>query len=84
MDWEVYSFVIRGKIRKTVFLALYRPKTPSEISREIKVSTTHVSRSIKELEELNLVNCMTPKLKLGRVYKLTKKGEVILKKMQNT
>ncbi len=84
MEWEDYSFIIRGKTRREIFLSLQKPKTPSQISRELKISTTHVSRALKEFSDKNLVKCLTPKEKSGRVYKLTGSGEKILDTLKNS
>ena len=77
MDWELYSFVVRSERRKSIILSLEKPKTPTEIAKEIKASTPHVSRSLKEFVEKGLVRCLTPKAKVGRVYELTEKGKEI-------
>lgn len=68
MDWQKYSFVVRSKNRKLVILSLDRPKNPTQISEELSLSLPHVSRALKELEEMELVKCLTPNEKLGRIY----------------
>lgn len=78
MNWEEYSFVVRSKERKRIFLLLVRPKTPSEISRELSKKAAQVSRTLKQFSEKGLVECKTPNYKIGRVYALTKKGEKLL------
>jgi len=78
MKWTTYSFVIRGKTRKKIFLALENPKTPSQMAAELKVSTTHVSRALKELSDKGLVKCLTPAEKFGRIYHLTGTGKKLL------
>ena len=77
MDWEKYSFVIRAKNRKAVLLSLYRPKSPSQIAKELNISLPHVSRALKELEKEGLVECLTPNEKVGRIYKRTLIGDEI-------
>jgi len=78
MKWTTYSFVIRGRTRKRIFLALERPKTPSQVATELKLSTTHVSRALKELSDKGLVKCLTPAEKFGRIYHLTGTGRKLL------
>ncbi|MCK5022885.1 MAG: ArsR family transcriptional regulator [Candidatus Aenigmarchaeota archaeon] len=75
MNWELYSFVVRSGRRKSIILSLKTPKTPTEISKDIKASTAHVSRSLKEFLNKGLVKCLTPNARAGRVYKLTEKGQ---------
>lgn len=78
MKWTTYSFVIRGRTRKRIFLALENPMTPSKIAGELKLSTTHVSRALKELSDKGLVKCLTPAEKFGRIYHLTGAGRNLL------
>jgi len=82
MDWELLSFILRSKRRKEVILALNTPKTPSEIASKIKVSVSHVSRTLNEFTKKGLVRCKTPQAKIGRVYVLTDKGKDILKHLK--
>jgi len=78
--WQDYGQVIASKYRRGVVLALRnRPMTPTEISREMGVGTACISRSLRELAEKQIVICLTPKRKKGRVYSLTKKGVEIAK-----
>jgi predicted transcriptional regulator len=73
--WEDYGQVVASKHKRGVMLALQnRPMTPTEISKEIGVNVTHVSRSLRELIKKQVVICLTPKRRKGRVYSLTEKG----------
>lgn len=56
-----------------------KPLTPTTISDKTKLYPSHVSLTLSELTEKNLVVCLTPKLKKGRLYDLTKKGRKLLK-----
>ena len=78
MKWEECSFVISSKERKKIFLCLVRPKTPTEISKELKKSVPQVSRTLKLFVSKELVECKTPKARKGRIYALTNKGEKLL------
>jgi len=77
MDWSKYSFVIRAKNRKLVLLSLSKPKTPSQLAEELKLSLPHVSRALRELEKEGLVECLTPDEKVGRIYRRTSEGDEI-------
>lgn len=52
--------------------------TPNIISEKTGVYPTHISTTLTQLSKKNLVVCLTPKLKKGRLYELTKKGNEIL------
>ena len=77
--WSECSYVIRGKNRRMVFLALETPKTPTQLSDELKIHLSHVSRALSELESKKLVVCLTPSEKVGRIYRLTERGKRVLK-----
>ena len=55
-------------------------KTPSEISKEIKIRLNHISSFLKELKENNLVECLNEDTKKGRLYRLTKLGKNVIAK----
>ena len=61
MNWELYSFTIRGKYRKDVVLALDVERTPTQIAKKIKIPNSHVSRSLAELKDKGIVKCLIPK-----------------------
>jgi len=82
MNWRLYSFVLRGKLRKSIMMSLkVRPKVSSEIARELKTSLPNISKAMNELKKKGLVECLTPELKVGRVYALTKIGKEIVNKI---
>lgn len=78
MDWKKYAFVIAGQNRVKIILSLLDyPKTPTQISGETQIHISHVSRGLGELVEQQLVECITPERKRGRIYQLTKIGKEI-------
>jgi predicted transcriptional regulator len=78
LDWKKYGYVISSGYRQKVILGLTQgPKTPKQISIDTKLYLSHVSHTLKELSSLNIVICLTPELRRGRVYKLTKDGREI-------
>ena len=58
---------------------LENPKTPTQIKKETDLHFNEVSRTIQELEKKGFVECLNPKQKLARFYKITFKGIDILK-----
>jgi predicted transcriptional regulator len=78
--WQNYGQVVASKYRRGIVLVLHnRPMTPTEISKEMGVNIAHISRSLRELVEKQVVICLTPNRKKGRVYSLTEKGIEIAK-----
>jgi len=84
MDWKLYSFVVRSEQRKMLVIALKSPKTPTELSKELKLGTSHVSRTLKEFSDKKIVECLTPKEKIGKIYQLTSLGKEILEKLNKS
>ena len=78
MNWKLYSFVIRSKKRKDILLSLEKARTPTEIGDKVKTSVSHVSRTLSDFQEKKIVECVTPKQKVGRIYRLTKEGQELL------
>lgn len=83
MEWDLTAFVIRSNYRKKVFLELSKPQRPSQIARTLGLRITHVTRSLRELKQKNLIKCLNPKESFGRFYELTSKGENVLKEVKS-
>ena len=81
MDWDLISFIKRSGQRQIILKVLENPKTPKEISKATKLAPSHISRTLKEFMEKDIVKCLTPKQKTGRIYSLTEKGAKLLKKL---
>ncbi|MDR1721938.1 MAG: helix-turn-helix domain-containing protein [Methanobrevibacter sp.] len=53
-------------------------RIPSEIAKVLDTSPPNVSRLLKGLEEKELIVCLTPNKKIGRLYKATELGNEVL------
>ncbi len=78
VNWDDISFILRGKHRKNILKLLENPKTPTQIKNETHLHFNAVSRAILELEKRGFVECLNPKQKLTRFYRITEKGKKIL------
>lgn len=79
---EVLGYVLASNYRKKVLVALKdKAITPMTISEKTGVYPTHVSTTLSELTAKNLVICLTPKLKKGRLYELTSSGKNLVKNL---
>ena len=56
-------------------------KTPSEVSKMTKIRLNHVSKSLKDLKENGLVECLNEESKKGRLYQITKLGVEVLNEL---
>jgi len=81
MDWNLYSWVVRGKQRRKVIEAMSKPKTPSEIRKDTKLSIAHVSKVLKLFAKMGIAKCLTPDVRIGKIYALTEKGKRIREEM---
>lgn len=82
MSWDEISYVIASKTRKSIVIKLDTPRTPTFLAKDLSINLANVSRALAELEERNVVVCLTPKQKVGKIYSLTKKGKDISVKMR--
>ncbi|NVM19610.1 MAG: winged helix-turn-helix transcriptional regulator [Candidatus Lokiarchaeota archaeon] len=83
IDWDTYSKLISSKYRLDIFLILSKNSlSPKQISLKTKISISHVSRTLKELEELNLVKCLTSeKIKKGKIFAISDESSIYLEEI---
>jgi len=56
-------------------------KIPTQIAKDCDIVTNHISNNLKLLKDHELVECINPEVKKGRLYRLTEKGEEIVKEL---
>lgn len=85
--WQDIGFVIASEHRKKILnLLSITENTPKGISKSFNININHVSACLKSLLKKELVECITPKNKKGRIYRITEKGLNVLniiKKIEN-
>ena len=72
------SYVQMSKYRIKVMKALEGDVIPSVIAKDSGIKTNHISKVLAELKAHELVECINPEVRKGRLYRLTDKGDVIL------
>lgn len=83
MDWKKYGYIIASKYRQNVVLSVDSgPKTPKQISNATGFYLSHVSSVLKDLSKKGVIKCLTPDLRRGKVYALTKEGKEIADKLK--
>ena len=76
------SYVEISQYRKKVIKSLDgNVKMPSVIARDSGIMTNHVSKVLGELKAHELVECINPEVRKGRLYRLTKTGEDVVKNL---
>ena len=58
-------------------------KMPSEISKDTEILQNHISNVLRQLKEHELVECINPEVRKGRLYRLTDKGKNVAKNIIN-
>lgn len=83
INWNKTGFVIASKSRSSVVQLLAKgPSTPKAISEETGLYLSHVSNALKELTKEEIVTCLTPDLRKGRLYSLTDIGKTIAEQIK--
>ena len=59
-------------------------KIPSAIARDSGIRTNHISKVLSELKTHELVECINPEVKKGRLYRLTDKGEKVTENLNDS
>ena len=54
-------------------------KIPSKIAEDAGIRQNHISKVLSELKAHELIECINPEVKKGRLYRHTDKGEIISK-----
>lgn len=80
--WELIGKIKSSEWRfKVLKILRENMKTPSELSKEASISSSHISEVIKDLGEMKLIECKNPILRKGKIYSITKLGKDILKEL---
>ena len=78
------SYVNISKYRTKVMKTLEgEVLIPSQISKNSGIRTNHISKVLAELKAHELVECINPEVRKGRLYRLTDKGDVIIKNLND-
>jgi len=75
-----FSQIKVSNSRKKVLLALDgNVLMPSEIAKTTGISPSHTSKALRELEDNDLIVCLNPEKKVGKLFVLTDLGKEVLK-----
>ena len=79
LDEEI-DYVNRSQYRLKVMKTLDgEVKIPSEIANDTEIFQNHISNTLRQLKEHELIECINPEVKKGRLYRLTDKGNELVK-----
>lgn len=57
-------------------------KIPSTNAKDSEIRTNHISKVLSELKAHELVECINPEVRKGRLYRLTDKGGDVVKNLE--
>ena len=57
-------------------------KIPSEIANDTEIFQNHISNTLRQLKEHELIECINPDVRKGRLYRLTDKGGELVKNLE--
>ena len=57
-------------------------KIPTVIAKDSEIRPNHISKVLAELKAHELVECINPEVRKGRLYRLTEKGDEIAKNLE--
>ena len=76
------NFVKASKYRTKIMKTLEgNVKIPSQIAKDSDINRSHISDILSQLKEYDLVECINPEVRKGRLYRLTKKGEILARNL---
>ena len=77
------SYVNISKYRTKVIKTLDgEVKIPTVIAKDSGIRTNHVSKVLSELKAHELIECINPEARKGRLYRLTDKGDELVKNLK--
>ena len=77
------AYLSRGEKKKEILKILDKPKTPTQISKLLKMHRSSASKILLQMEKKQFVKCLNPEDKMARYYQATEKGLKALKELEN-
>jgi len=83
-NWDLISFV-KSSDKRFQILSLLKDavSTPSDISKKLDIPISHVSSTLSELSERDLIVCLTPERRKTKLFETTETGKSILLKIED-
>lgn len=82
MDWDMISFITGSKVRFKVLTTLNKTRiTPTQLSKNLDIHISAISRTLSELLDKDLIKCLTDKRTKSKFYEISKEGKELLEKI---
>ena len=83
MDEKIIKYVNNSSYRVKVLKALGDDaKIPTEIASDSGILPNHISNVLRQLKEKEIVECINPEVRKGRLYRLSEGGLNVLKELK--
>ena len=80
---DKFKYVARSTYRVKVLKSLKTDvKMPKQIANDSGILTNHISNVLRQLKEKDIVECINPEVRKGRLYRLSDEGLDILDKLE--
>lgn len=80
---DLVRYINRSSYRFKVVKAIGDDvKMPKQISKDSGIIQNHISNVLRDLKENDVVECINPEVKKGRLYRLSKTGLEVLDKLE--
>jgi predicted transcriptional regulator len=77
------EYVMKSSYRTRVLQAIGdEVMMPHQIARKSNVLNNHISKTLRQLREHDLVELINPEVSRGRLYRLTDEGKIILNEIR--
>lgn len=85
MGWEDVSYLVGSPRSRKILVCLSKNAElmPKQIAEQTGIERSNVSTKLLQLVERKLVECVNPKSKKFRFYRITRKGKETLKQVEN-
>ena len=83
MDDDVLRYVNKSSYRVKVLKSLGEDvKMPKEIASDSGILPNHISNVLRQLKEKEIVECINPEVRKGRLYRLSDNGLNLLNSLE--
>mgnify|MGYP001560621772 CR=1 FL=1 len=85
MDWRLYAWLHRGPRREGVLELLTKSEKPlstKDVKKYLQIAISQASFTLKELLNKKLIECINPKDKIGKLYRITRRGKDYFKNVK--
>lgn len=75
--WNDISYILRSRYRLLVLQYLAKrdtPITPTKLKKELNIDKAHISRALKDLVNIKLVDCLTPDVRKAKLFRINNEG----------